>query len=81
MGLSADSEIRACVEIARLVHRPQHLAAQEDHVRRQPAACGDPALHRLRRVKSFPRSVSAAFFWELATFPPGTHEAMLSLLD
>ena len=31
-------EIMARVEIARLVHRLQHLAAQEDHLRRQSAA-------------------------------------------
>jgi len=46
---SIDSEsCVVCVNIARLVHRLQHLASQEDHVRRQPAARGDPALHRHR---------------------------------
>jgi hypothetical protein len=53
MGLSADVEILVCVEITRLVHCLQHLAAQEDHVRRQPAARSDPASHRHRihRIK------------------------------
>jgi DNA invertase Pin-like site-specific DNA recombinase len=32
--------------LARLVHRLQHFAAQEDHLRRQPAARGDPPPHR-----------------------------------
>jgi hypothetical protein len=28
-----------------------------------------------------PEERERCVFWELATFPPGTHEAMLSLLD
>jgi len=53
MGLSADVEILVCGEIARLVHCLQHLAAQEDHVRRQAAARSDPAphRHRIHRIK------------------------------
>ena len=47
-GLSADGEIMVRVKIARLVHRLQHLAAQENHLRRQSAARSDPAPHRLR---------------------------------
>ena len=42
-----------CVEKAGLVHRMQHLAAQKDHVRRQPAARSDPAPHphRIHRIQ------------------------------
>ena len=49
----SEGEIVVCVEKARLVHRLQHLAAQEDHVRRQPAARSDPAPHphRIHRIQ------------------------------
>ena len=41
------------VELAGLVHRLQHLAAQEDHLRPQSAARSDPAphRHRIHRIK------------------------------
>ena len=49
----SEGEIVECVEKARHVHRLQHLAAQEDHVRRQPAARSDPAPHphRIHRIQ------------------------------